>query len=261
MNKKFIALMIVPIMLTLSGAMAFSAFNGSITTNINANAGKLTYAIGSEVVDWYSNNTNISVSGGAGTDTSTVFLLSTKATGDTLLSPVPVSGGSNVPFTYWINVSNLAPGNWVHIELTLTNNGTVGLIFARPIVGSVSFHPSSSPPDLNLSNVTGDSGLTKITQHVFETGYPLEGIHSLTPSDTTYLAYTNYGASTGSSVSPESGFAYAFGKFTSFPVDHSVDQGKYVDFSFYVGLSSGAGNGYQESSVSIPLLISVISDP
>lgn len=263
MNKKLIALMIVPIMLTLSGAMAYSAFSGSVTTNVTATAGTLTYSIGTEVVDYYSMNTNISVSGGVGSDTSVVYLLGNTVTGQELLAPVPVSGGSGVPIIYYLNVSNLAPGNWVHVEITLTNTGTVGLIFARPALETsiVKITPTAYPPDLNLSNVTGVAGSTTISQHVFEYQYALSGISSLSATDSTYLAFTNYGANTGVNYAPLSGYAYAFGKFTSFPVGHSVDKDKSVDFSFYIGLSNGAKNGYQESSVSIPLLINVMSDP
>ena len=42
MNKKLIALMIVPIMLTLSGAMAYSAFSGTALTKVTATAGDIT---------------------------------------------------------------------------------------------------------------------------------------------------------------------------------------------------------------------------
>ncbi len=250
MNKKLIALMIVPIMLTLSGAMAYSAFSGTITTKVTATAGTLTVNEYAELVTGYSSNTNIKVTGGFGSNTDTAYLNDSKVNyNNHNLATVPSTSSGSQYLIYYLNVSNLAPGNWVEIGLTLGNKGTVGVIFGNPTIGPVKISKSG----LNLSNVTGSLGKGNIF-----TSNPLSGVSGLSDSSG-YTFYTTDGSvSTGGPAVP--GYAFAFGPFTS-DFGTSVDYEGTVDYSFYIGLSLGAGNGYQGSSISIPIYVSVTSDP
>lgn len=242
MNKKLIALMIVPIMLTLSGAMAYSAFSGQAVTNIAAKAGTLSFATTVEVNNWYSKNTNISVSGGNGTETGTILIHGTSfsdyggiAKGDTLFI-YPVSAYSEYSFTVYLNVSNLAPGNWVEVPITITNGGSVGFILSGPSVGDVG--TSGGTGNLNVTNVTSSVGNGNI-------------FRGLEPSSTTPLS--------GVSEIGHTGYAYAISGVSGF--GSSLDSGTAGGFNFYVGLSQGAGNNYQESSIHLAITVSVASDP
>ena len=252
MNKKVIALLIVPVLLTMSGALAFSAFTGSVSTNVSATAGSISLSQTGEFFAGYVSNTNVTVSGGLGSNTGSVVItganLGTETSDAPTLATVPYSGYS-LNVIYYVNVTNLAPGNWVAVHLTITNGGTVGFIAETPhiIPTHVTFKPSSAPPDLNLTNLTGVSGLFAGT--LFASGSPLSGLAAGT------LFATNYGA-TG--VSGLSGYAFAY---TTSGFGESLTHSSEADYTVYIGLSSGAGNGYQESSVSIPIMISVMSDP
>lgn len=133
MNKKVIAMMIVPIMLTLSGAMAYSAFTGLSTTNVSAGAGTLTYSENLNLVNYFSGNTNLTAQMGT-----TSFILSNHAGYDyadqmSHYLKTPDYLGSVGPNSYngyqqlaTVNVSNFAPGNWVELNLTIINHGSVG---------------------------------------------------------------------------------------------------------------------------------------
>ncbi len=253
MNKKLIALMIVPIMLTLSGAMAYSAFSGTVTTKVVASAGDITANEYAELVTGYSQNTNITVTGGFGQNTNTAFLNDSKVipfNDEPNLATVPSTSSGAQVIVYYINVSNLAPGNWVKVHMTLTNKGSVGLIFGTPVIDKVTF----SGKGLNLSNVTGSLGHSDI----FTTGNPLSGVAGLSGSSGYTFATSDSSVTVGGPAS--SGYAFAFGPTVS-DFGISLTNGGVADYSFYVGLSAGAGNGYQESSISIPIFVSVTSDP
>jgi hypothetical protein len=255
MNKKLIALMIVPIMLTLSGAMAYSAFSGTALTKVTATAGDITANEYAELVTGYSHNTNITVTGGFGHNTDTAFLNDSTVislNGEPNLATVPSTSTGAQYIVYYINVSNLAPGNWVKVHMTLTNKGSVGLVFGIPVIEAdeVSFSGSG----LNLSNVTGSLGLSDI----FTTSNPLSGVAGLSGSSGYTFATSDSSVTVGGAAT--SGYAFAFGPTVS-DFGISLTNGGEADYSFYVGLSAGAGNGYQESSISIPIFVSVTSDP
>ncbi len=255
MNKKMFALLIVPVFLIASGALAYSAFSGVASTNITAKAGDITANEYAELVSGYSSNTVIYVSGGYGSNTDTATLSSSSVispSGETNLATVPSGTTGLQDLVYYVNISNLAPGNWVKLHFTLSNKGSVGLEFGTPYIGTVSFSTSG----LNLSNVTGYLDHSDI----FTSGNPLSGVSGLSGKGNYTFATSDSSVSTGAGTTAQSGYAYAFGPTVSdFGV--SLTNGTSADYSFYLGLSSGAGNGYQESSISIPIIVAITSDP
>lgn len=249
------ALLVVPVFLIASGALAYSAFSGVAATNIAASAGDITANEYAELVTGYSSNTVIYVSGGYGLNTNTATLTSStesSPSGETNLATVPTTDTGAQNFVYYVNVSNLAPGNWVKLHFSLSNKGSVGLIFGKPYIGSVTFSKSG----LNLSNVTGS------LEHkdIFTSGNPLSGVSGLSGIGNYTFATSDSSVTSGAGTLTHPGYAFAFGPTVSdFGV--SLTNGGEADYSFYVGLSAGAGNGYQESSISIPIIVSITSDP
>ncbi len=276
MNKKVIAMILVPIMLTMSGALAFSAFTGSVNTGVSANSGTITANIGSEISGAYVRNTVLTVSGGndgsaGGTTTATIAYVNgevstTYSTGSGLAT-VPVTGSGSQYVIYYLNVSNLAPGNWVKIEFTLQNEGSVGVIFHSPVVQTsmITFMKNNvavpSSDQLNLSNISNNYAGTSGTNYaLFNSGDQLYGLSNLTSSYGT-LAATNYETA---ATSPQDGFAYTLdgGTGTQFTSGFGTSQEflGYADYNLFLGLSHEAGNGYQGVTISIPILISMQSD-
>ena len=214
MNKKLIAMMIVPLMLLMSGALAYSAFSGQANTSITAKAGTITVSEYAEVVTGYSQNTNLTITGGYGSNTQTATLNSVGVNYSIEnLATVPNEGGlQNI--TYFVNITNLAPGNWVELSFTLRNNGSVGVMFGNPVVNAMGVTFTGSA-DLNLSNVTGSAGNHGVFVGNGPTSdEPLANV-SLQSTPLNYLFATNYAAATGTSAHAQSGYAFAFGPFSS----------------------------------------------
>lgn len=249
------ALMMVPIFLLASGALAYSAFSGVATTSVAAAAGDITANEYAELVSGYSKNTNITITGGYGSNTETAFLNDSKVislNGEPNLGTVPSTSTGTQDLVYFINVTNLAPGNWVKLHFTFTNKGSVGLVFGVPTIGNVVLHGSN----LNLSNVTGSLD----TLDFFTTNNPLTGVSTLSGASGYTYATNDASTSAGTTSAATSGYAFAFGPSVS-DFGISLTNGGIADYSFYLGLSSKAGNNYQESSITIPLNVSITSDP
>lgn len=109
MNKKLLVLALVPVLVVMSGALAFSAFSGSITTNVNASAGYLSWNQTETSNYTYMHNTDVTTNFSAGSVVKTS------------------TSGQNATVQY-VGVSNLAPGNWVELNFTVENTGSVGLM-------------------------------------------------------------------------------------------------------------------------------------
>ena len=255
MNKKMFALLVVPVFLIASGALAYSAFSGVASTSITAKAGDITANEYAELVGGYSSNTAIYVTGGYGSNTNTAQLVNSaeiSPTGEQNLATVPSTSTGSQYIVYYLNVSNLAPGNWVKVHFTLTNKGSVGLEFGIPYIGTVTFSTSG----LNLSNVTGSLD----TKDIFTSHNPLSGVYGLSGKGNYTFATSDSSVSSGPGTPAQTGYAFAFGP-TDSGFGISLTDGGIADYSFYIGLSNGAGNGYQESSISIPIIVSITSDP
>lgn len=246
---------LVPVLIIVSGSLAFSAFQGNIATNVTASAGTITVNEIASLVGGYSKYTNITVTGGNGRNTNTAFL------NDSVVYPldkepdlatVPGLDVGGTSFVYYLNISNLAPGDWVKITFSLKNLGLEAVSFSNPVARDFSLQGY----DTNVSNVT--SAHISGTHNIFQQGTELNGISSLkNPSG--YLVATNDpGISSFIGENAYSGYAYAFGNsFTNFNIPLST--GGEALYSFYVGLSSGAGNSYVSSTFGLALLVGVQS--
>ena len=229
MNKKMIAMMIVPILLTLSGAMAYSAFTGTASTNLTAGAGTLTYSESAYLVNYFSDNTNMTATMG-----STSYVLSDHAGYDTSTGQLnylssPLLLGSVGPQTYTdyhqlasLSVSNFAPGNWVEINLTVVNHGAVGFK-----VGPVSITLNSTNPEYTGTYVESEPSLA-----AFMAG------------EYTQSSGMNYGTfTTQSTYSP------------------SINVGGTYTFSVYIGLGIDSDNAYEMNMVPFIVSANITSDP
>lgn len=229
MNKKVIAMMIVPIMLTLSGAMAYSAFTGSITNDVGAGAGTLTYSENINLVNYFSQNTNMTAQMGTNS-----YVLSDHAgfnpsNGAFNYLTSPLKLGSVGPVTYTdyhqlatLNVSNMAPGNWVEANLTIVNQGSVGFI-----VGPVTISVNSTNHDY-----TGTYYEQEPSVSAFMSGEYNQS------SGMNYIAF-----STQNTYSP------------------SINVGGSYTISVYLGLGIGSDNEFEENIVPFVISASITSDP
>ena len=204
MNKKLLVLAIVPVLVVMSGALAFSAFSGSITTNVNASAGYLSWEQSITSTYTYEHNTAVT------NNSANVPSVSTPKTGPNMTSMD-------------LTVSNLAPGNWIVFNITVTNTGSVGLELSGSTIAT---------QELNATGVnTQTNGLTNST---------------VSTGDFVY----------GSALSG-TGYEYAVTEVPS----GSVDNGGTVTYQIFLGLGSTSGNIYQESTFTLNVGITVTSDP
>ncbi len=148
MNRKLLVLAMVPVLVVMSGALAFSAFTGSATTQVNASAGYLAWSQTETSQYVYHDNTQVT---------------STFSPGNTVSTP---TSGPNMT-TLTITVNDLAPGNWAVFNFTITNTGTVGFILDEKV--------TTMGPAAPLTNqsVSSDELSTTFTygQPLGETGY------------------------------------------------------------------------------------------
>lgn len=222
-NRKLIAAALVPILLVTSGALAFSAFSGTINTNVTAAAGTMAFNQDVISVVGNDNNTNFSI---AGIPSMAYVPLETG---------IPVgwagevtTGQSVYTLSQTINASGLAPGDWFYLAITVTNNGTVGFKVGTPTASA----------DQTLPGI-GTFGNVTIN--------PLVSAFSLSPQQF------------NTSLQGMSGYVVQLVNQTTFGV--SLDQGGYTLFYVAVGLGGMSGNAWQESSMHLSLTYSVTSDP
>lgn len=216
----------VPILVVMSGAIAFSAFTGSITTNVNASAGSISFNQQALLYNYSQENTDLSV----GTSTANIQLPSGAMSGT--FSPISLGwsgpGSSSVSPTQTLTISNMAPGNWATFELTVTNNGSVGLMLQEPNAQNPVVTPSAQ-----------ESGQALGYQAVI-------GLPGVDP----------WPAFFGDMTSTH-GYIYFI---TGLP-SGSINNGLSASYFIVVGLGSSSGNHYQGSTFSWTLSIPVTSDP
>jgi hypothetical protein len=140
MNKKVLVLALVPILIGMSGALAFSAWTGSDTKNITATAGTFSFSEGGMVTNFETdgiNNIYIFSGPNPATDSSSFTEVSSGLTLSTLSDTIV----NNVEtISYYVAVQNLTPGEWVELNFSLSNTGNV----AFSATGSVLSHIGGS---------------------------------------------------------------------------------------------------------------------
>jgi hypothetical protein len=105
-------MVMVPVLVVISGALAFSAFSGTATTNVSATAGYLSWD--QSITSTYTFEHNTAVSN----NSSNVGTVHTPTSGKNATNMI-------------LSVSNLAPGNWVVFNITIKNTGSVGFILTQ----------------------------------------------------------------------------------------------------------------------------------
>ena len=104
-------MVMVPVLVVMSGALAFSAFSGTATTNVSATAGYLSWEQSITSTYTYEHNTAVA------NNSASVPQVSTAKTGPNVTD-------------MQLSVSNLAPGNWIVFNITVKNTGSVGLMLS-----------------------------------------------------------------------------------------------------------------------------------
>ncbi len=217
MNKKILALAMVPLLIGLSGAVAFSQFTGSDNKVINATAGTLQFTESAEITSVAMDPSSmLSVAG----PSATYGAGGTPFSGGAMdLGSMVSSSGTNT-MTYTISASGLAPGDWFAVQFTLANTGSVPFLATVPGGGAtVSVNPNS------LS-----SQAAALTQ--FPSGSDATG--------STWLYLDNT--------------ATAFGSGLFMPTSGGSSV---VTFNVYIGLGNNAGNSYEGSTFTYSLTITV----
>ena len=196
-------MVMVPVLVVMSGALAFSAFSGTATTNVSATAGYLSWEQTISSNYTYHNNTKV-------TSSYPSMGVSTHKTGPNATDME-------------ISVNNLAPGNWVEFNVTITNTGSVGLMLSGATITTT---------ELNGTTMQRDS--TALTND--------------TMASTSFM----YGQALGGT-----GYLY---NVTEVP-SGSIDNGGTATYQIFLGLGSDSGNAYQESMFTLNVGIIVTSDP
>ena len=257
MNRKLFALVMVPVLVVMGGAVAFSAFSGDVTTNVTATAGNISVNEYATLYSGYSKYTSVKVTGGFGSNTNTAYLNDSMvypANKETNLATVPGESAGAQNVVYWVNVSQLSPGDWVQINLVLEDKGPLGIEFAGPVISTSGPNALTlTGVNVNLSNVTGSLNSNDIF-----TANPLSGINGLSGTGDYLASTTQSGLSAGVSSPAEIGYAYALGSLSS-NFNTPLSNGGSATYSFFIGLSSDAGNNYVGSGVCIPIVVSVSS--
>ena len=104
MNKKLLVMVMVPVLVVMSGAMAFSAFTGGASTVVTSTAGN---------IDFSQNFTGYYLYGNA--------------------HPIDPAYGTPTVTTTEIQLSadNFSPGSWVEFNLSLNYTGTVPIVLSE----------------------------------------------------------------------------------------------------------------------------------
>ena len=219
MNKKILALAMVPLLIGLSGAVAFSQFTGSDNKVINATAGTLQFTESAEITNVAPDSNSMMYVAGPSTTYGPGAGQTAFSNSAMELGSMVSSTGSNT-MTYTISAGSLTPGDWFSVQFTLTNTGSV------PFSASV---PNSG------ASVTVSSGVS-VVQASSTSSFP-SGTDAL---GSTWLYLDDTATTIGS------------GHFMPTTGGSSV-----VTFDVYIGLGRDAGNAYQGSTLTYSLTITV----
>ncbi len=244
MNKKLAVLLVVPLLVSLGGAFAFSAFSGSSSVTINNTAGHLTWENQATLTATNANNTPLTMQGPNGN----IYEIGTG------MEHFHASGMYNLGFgaqyyttatsgrEYVINVTNFAPGEFIQLTDVITNNGTVGFIVTAPYA-QMNFNtsdpplPPPPPPHPPISNPSGQTS-NKINATSVPSAYFMDDLQSST------------------------GWIYNVTEVSGFGISLSPEGSATMIIMIGLGNSNGHDvNYYQDSSFSLNIDLNVISDP
>ena len=223
MNKKLLVMALVPVLVVMSGALAFSAFTGTVTTNVTASSATFSLSEAGNVVLYNATNTAVSITGTNGVAMTTA--------GVTPLEQLGTINAVNkvTDATFSVSVANLAPGDFVTLIFAINNTGTSAVN-----LGAMSF----SGVGANWVTAT------------FSTTNGVIG--------TDGAAGFAYGGLSDYAIYP--GNAYTTGTTSSYVPSGVLAPGGTAVFWFSVGLTSNAGNNYAGmSSGTLTLTASVTS--
>ena len=182
MNKKILALAMVPLLIGLSGAMAFSQFTGTDAKQITATAGTFSMTEGAAVSSFYASSGSMMTVTGPVENSHSSVTWGPTSTKDTLGTSTLAVGESSM--TYDITVSNLAPGEWVNITFLLTNTGSLSITMSPSMLTSAQ---STGVDGAALGAITNDSAsLMSFVNNVPLSGegwaYGVSGLYQNIPS-------------------------------------------------------------------------------
>ncbi|MBX8634969.1 MAG: hypothetical protein KIS30_03175 [Thermoplasmata archaeon] len=225
MNKKILALAMIPLLIGLSGAMAFSQFTGTDSKAITATAGTFSMTEGAAVSSYYVSSGSMMTVGGPVEDGHAAVTWTPSSDSGKLGTSTLAVGESSM--TYDITVSNIAPGEWVNVTFTLTNTGSLAITL---LPGMLTSAQSSGVGGAALGAITNDSA----SSTSFVNGVALSG----------------------------SGWAYSvFGLYPTSPtVLTPTGASSVTTFTVSIGLGDSASNSYETSSFTVAVSISLSAE-
>ncbi len=179
-NKKLMVAVIIPVLVVMSGSLAFSAFTGNITTNVTTTAGTMTFSQDVALIQSNAENTILSVSSNGYnyqvTGTNGGY---NNYNGQSIGWTVNVGpddfgtiSSTSSAITTSISLNGLAPGDVVIFQVTITNTGTVGMVVPVPTLTTSAISPAglsvSPDSDFNIGGHWG--GLWTATGFLYNIG-------------------------------------------------------------------------------------------
>ena len=155
MNKKLLVMALVPVLVVMSGALAFSAFTGTVTTNVTANAASFSLTEAGNVAVYNATNTVVTITG----EQSTSMTSAGVAPLEQLGTINAVSGATDASFS--VSVGNLAPGDYVTLIFAINNTGSSAVnlgAMSFSTVGTGWVPASFSPTSGVVATSSGASG-------------------------------------------------------------------------------------------------------
>jgi hypothetical protein len=190
MNKKLLVMALVPVLVVMSGALAFSAFTGTVTTNVTASSASFSLTEAGNVALYNATNTRVTITGPNG-----VSMTSTGVAPLEQLGTIQaVSGASDA--TFYVGVNNLAPGDYVSLVFAINNTGSSAVnlgAMSFSTVGTGWVPATFSPTSGVVATSSGASGFA----------YSLPSVYGIYPGN----AYTTKAVSEPSGVLAPGGTA------------------------------------------------------
>ena len=168
MNKKLLVMALVPVLVVMSGALAFSAFTGTVTTNVTANAASFSLTEAGNVAVYNATNTVVTITG----EQSTSMTSAGVAPLEQLGTIQAVSGASDASFS--VGVNNLAPGDYVSLIFAINNTGTSAVN-----LGAMSISGVGTGSDWVQATFSSTNGVVATTSGASGFAYSLPSVYGI----------------------------------------------------------------------------------